>query len=512
MKLLTTAITLLLTAFLMNNCIYSQYTNFRLFPSSFNQIEPSISSHPSNPQIMFASAYTISGGIRSEGIYVTTNGGLNWTNLDTDLGVRAIRAILFDSVTGANLFVGTSAGVFARTNETNWTVRNTKLGNRSVRVLADDSASILYAGTDGGVYKSTNAGVNWTKMNKGLKTTKVRSFAIDPDTASTLYVGTTKGIYKSMDAGTNWVILTNGIGRPQINSILIDTTSTSLLYAGTTNGLFRSADAGASWSLSQSNLSTRDVSALVFAPGSSDMLFAGTRGTNFAGGTNDAFLVKFSPDGQTLQYALTFGGKRNDEGSDVAVDADGNAYVIGQTASRDFPVTTSANAYETNFAGKIDAFVTKFDPEGATKVFSMYFGGKKRDFGHGIALDPTGNAYIVGRTDSSKLPTTNTLETIDSKALKFGGKRDAFIAKLMTAPPVLTVQPIVMASSGAFPPDNSFQLLVSWPAPAFEFVLEARYPESGTWFQVTEPVTVVNGRHQVILPVSADTLLFRLRM
>ncbi|MCC7159626.1 MAG: T9SS type A sorting domain-containing protein [Ignavibacteria bacterium] len=82
MKLITTTFILFLNTLLLNNCIFSQYANFRLFPSGFNQIEPSISIHPSNPQILFASAYTISGGTRSEGIYVTTNGGLNWTGTD----------------------------------------------------------------------------------------------------------------------------------------------------------------------------------------------------------------------------------------------------------------------------------------------------------------------------------------------------------------------------------------------------------------------------------------------
>ncbi len=446
------------------------------------------------------------------GLFQSTDGGLSWTNAETQLGSPNVRAILFDSVTGTNLFLGTSSGVYARTNDTNWSMRNMGLRSRSVRALVDDPASILYAGTDGGVYRSTNEGVNWTKMNKGLKTTKVSALVIDPADASTLYAGTTKGIYKSMDAGTNWAILTNGIGRPTINSILIDPTLSSLLYAGTANGLFRSSDAGASWSLSQSNLSTRDVSALVFAPGSTDTIYAGTRGTNFAGGTNDAFLVKFAPDGLALEYALTFGGNRNDEGWDVAVDADGNAYVIGETASRNFPVTPSANSSETNLWGKIDAFVTKFDTNGATKLFSMYFGGNKRDFGYGIDLDPAGNTYIVGRTDSTKLPTTNSLQTINADPLKFGGKRDAFVAKLMTAPPVLTVQPIFSSSSSGLPGFNPSQLLVSWPAPAFEFTLEAREPESTEWIPVTAPVKVVNGRHQVILPASDTTLLFRLRM
>ena len=451
----------------------------------------------------------------SAGLFKSTDGGLLWTNAEVTLGTRNIRAILFDSATGTNLFVGTSTGVYARTNETNWAARNKGLSS-SVRALVDDPSSLLYAGTDGGVFKSTNAGVNWTKMNKGLKTTKVRALIIDPANASALYAGTTKGIYKTADAGTNWTSLTNGIGLPTINSLLIDPTSSLVLYAGTTNGLFRSADAGASWSLSQSNLTAHDVTSLAFALGNSATLYAGTRGTNFAGGTNDAFLVKFAPDGLSLDYALTFGGKKNDEGWDVAVDVDGNAYVTGQTASKNFPVrgpagsfTNVGTTYQTNLSGKIDAFLVKVNADGSSNLLSFYHGGKKTDIGQGIALDPTGNAYIVGWTDSTKLPTTNSLVTIQDDPLKFSGKRDSFVTKFLTGTPALSVEPVLVASAGA---DGSPRILVSWPASSYEFQLEARDPNGGDWFHVSEPVTVKNGRHQVLLPAFSTALLFRLRM
>lgn len=449
------------------------------------------------------------------GLFQSTNGGLTWTNAEPELGTPDVRTILFDAATGTNLFVGTSSGVFVRTNDTNWAARTKGLRSRSVRVLREDDSAILYAGTDSGVHKSTNWGVNWTAMNKGLKTTKVRSLVIDPASSATLYAGTTKGLFKTLNAGTNWTELTNGIGKPAINSLLIDPASSLALYAGTTNGLFRSLDAGASWSLSNSNLTARDVSTLIFAPGGTDTIYAGTRGTNFAGGTNDAFLVKFAPDGLALDYALTFGGNRNDEGWDVAVDADGNAYVTGQTASRNFPVrgpsgsfTNTSTIYQTNLSGKIDAFLVKVNADGSTNELSFYHGGKKTDIGHSVALDASGNAYIVGRTESSGLPATNALVTLEGDPARFGGKRDAFVTKFLTGAPALMMEPFLSASGPAGPP----QIRVSWPASAFEFRLEARDPDGGGWFPITEPVTKAAGRSQVILPATSGTLLFRLRM
>ena len=65
---------------------YAQYPNFRIHPSTSNQIEPAIVRHPTNPLIMFASSFTIRLSFKSEGVYVTTNGGVNWFGSDTCTG------------------------------------------------------------------------------------------------------------------------------------------------------------------------------------------------------------------------------------------------------------------------------------------------------------------------------------------------------------------------------------------------------------------------------------------
>lgn len=69
--------------------LFSQYPSFRIFPSSNYQIEPFIVRHPSNPQIMFASSYNVISqtSFRSEGVYVTTNGGQTWFGSDTCKGI-----------------------------------------------------------------------------------------------------------------------------------------------------------------------------------------------------------------------------------------------------------------------------------------------------------------------------------------------------------------------------------------------------------------------------------------
>jgi hypothetical protein len=139
----------------------------------------------------------------------------------------------------------------------------------------------------------------------------------------------------------------------------------------------------------------------------------------------DAFVTKLNPTGSALVYSTYLGGtSASDEGSGIAVDTAGNAYVTGSTFSRDFP--TTVGAFQTTRGGGFDAFVTKLNPTGSALVYSTYLGGSDFDFGNGIAVDTAGNVYVTGRTDSSDFPTT-----LGAFQTTFGGGfNDAFVTKL----------------------------------------------------------------------------------
>jgi photosystem II stability/assembly factor-like uncharacterized protein len=85
-----------------------------------------------------------------------------------------IFALAIDQNTPATVYAGTvGGGVFKSTNGgENWTAMNTGLTNNEVFVLAIDpnTSATVYAGTyGGGVFKSTNGGENWSAMNTGLQ-------------------------------------------------------------------------------------------------------------------------------------------------------------------------------------------------------------------------------------------------------------------------------------------------------------------------------------------------------
>lgn len=117
----------------------------------------------------------------------------------------------------------------------------------------------------------------------------------------------------------------------------------------------------------------------------------------------DAFITKLNPIGTTLLYSTYLGGRGEDSGSGIAVDAFGNANVIGTTWAKDFPI---ANAVQATLAGRSDCFLSKLSIDGSGLVYSTYIGGSGEDNGKAIALDGVGNAYLTGATSSSDLRTT----------------------------------------------------------------------------------------------------------
>jgi len=141
----------------------------------------------------------------------------------------------------------------------------------------------------------------------------------------------------------------------------------------------------------------------------------------------DAFISKWASDGSSLLYSTFFGGSDADAGRDIAVDSNGNAYVVGLTYSNDLPTTPSCFQPQPG-GGFIDAFVAKLsvNSTGVLELtYSTYLGGEGEDTGHGVAVDTSGSIYVTGRTFSNNFPTKHAFQP------ELGGDRDAFIAKLV---------------------------------------------------------------------------------
>ncbi len=130
---------------------------------------------------------------------------------------------------------------------------------------------------------------------------------------------------------------------------------------------------------------------------------------------NNAFVTKFAPSGTNLIYSTFLGGTNGDQADGITVDAAGNAYVTGTTASPNFPDTATNvpglfNELTNNLSGYLittNAFLAKLGPKGTNLVYSAVFGGFGGDTGYGVALDSAGEAFVAGTTSSTNFPTLN---------------------------------------------------------------------------------------------------------
>jgi hypothetical protein len=190
--------------------------------------------------------------------------------------------------------------------------------------------------------------------------------------------------------------------------------------------------------------------------------------TFYAGG-GDAFVAKLNAAGSALIYSTYLGGSDYDQAAGIAIDPAGEAYVTGFTTSTNLPTTTGAP--QTFYAGGGDAFVAKLNTAGSALIYSTYLGGSVDDQATGIAIDPAGEAYVVGSTYSTNFPTT-------AGALQptVAGNEHAFVFKLATTALELTAAPIaategtpftgtvgfLIDEAQAFAPVGAFTALVAW--------------------------------------------------
>ena len=221
--------------------------------------------------------------------------------------------VLSLAVSGSNIFAGTDSGVFLSTNDgTNWTAVNSGLTNTNVRALAVIDSNI-FAGTWGdGVFRFSNSGTSWTSVNSGLRDREVTSLAVS---GNTIFAGTeANGVYFSTTIGTSWT---------QVNGFIIPYTLSlaacgSNIFVGTYSGFFQVTDTGTSWTVVNSGLGNIISSFAV----SESNIFAGTYGEGVFlstdTGTSWTAVNSGLPE-KTFIYSFTVSGNNIFAGTDSGV-------------------------------------------------------------------------------------------------------------------------------------------------------------------------------------------------
>jgi hypothetical protein len=118
-------------------------------------------------------------------------------------------------------------------------------GGGAVCITAGPGGVDLFAGTAGGVFRSTDGGASWSAANKGLPGTWIEGFVIfGPD----LFAGTTEGVFRSTDNGATWVESNTGLGTsPHVAVMSLALLGTDLFAGTDEEGVYVSSDSGANW-------------------------------------------------------------------------------------------------------------------------------------------------------------------------------------------------------------------------------------------------------------------------
>jgi photosystem II stability/assembly factor-like uncharacterized protein len=302
---------------------------------------------PQHPSIAFAATENADAGI-----FTSSDGGRSWKQLDTTgIGSR-VDAVVVAPQHPTALYVGTEAGIF-KTNDggASWHAASMGLFDRETAQERENRFALgyvdalfvdprdpktLYAGTEEGLFRSTDGGAHWQSSLTDVG--PVAALAFDPTSATTLYAGTEpassitsgSGVFKSTDAGHSWSLL--GLAGRSVCALAVDPKRPNTVYAATSTGsMFRSADGGSSWRAIGSHPSSFGM---LMDPENPETVYASEGDRIFkssdGGGTwrtlnvgRRAAMLGFDPRTSTTLYARDLGRPVDLPGAGILVSTNG---------------------------------------------------------------------------------------------------------------------------------------------------------------------------------------------
>lgn len=274
----------------------------------------SLAIDPGNANILYA-------GSNSMGVYRSADGGAAWQAINSGLPVRLsgegalapfnhlpdehsydapffagvkaeleaeiqagsyppALAIAVDPHTPSRVVLGTQGQGIYRSTNGGATWESTALTSQTVYALAiaAQNPAILYAGVDGAqgsLWKSSNYGASWSRLDNGIAGLTVYGLWVDVDDPQRVVAGTNAGVYASGDGGGSWQIV--GLPGRSVYALAASPAKPGALFAGTADGLFYTTDGGMNWTAWNDGLVSREVRCLQFPAASPGTLLVGTQ-------------------------------------------------------------------------------------------------------------------------------------------------------------------------------------------------------------------------------------------
>jgi photosystem II stability/assembly factor-like uncharacterized protein len=340
---------------------------------------------PSSPTTVWAGngfGFGIAKSLDSGATWQSANGNLPSVTSGGSTFFPAIDSVAV-APDGSAVYLATSVGLFRSTDGgTNWTALETGLNElnfHSVAFLPGQPPGTVLAGGDaGGVYRTTNAGADWSVSSQGLNESLVTEVVANPSFAGIAYAAATDGVYATTNGGASWARASGGLPRSSVAALALrfavslQPGDQETLFAGTLgDGLWSSIDGGTTWSPQGSGLDDQFVSALAVAPSNITILYAGTNHP----GASPQRVYKSTDSGATwVQTGLDANGFPIDI---VTIDPDDSSRVAA--------FAHGAGGY--------------FQTENGGVVWRTVNPGSACGAVHAVAYEPQGDGVLVGVTN-----------------------------------------------------------------------------------------------------------------
>jgi len=174
--------------------------------------------------------------------------GKTWTRRDAGLEDVSVRAIAIDSNDASFVLVGGLNGVFRSTDAGMTWSRLSPHDNVESLAIDPRTRDRIYVGTWRQGWRTDDGGVTWTHINNGMVLdTDMFEITIDPENPDNLWVSSCGWVYNSTNRGDQWTRYRDGFNNRRIHDVSLDPCDPEVVYAGSVAGLYRSEDRGKSW-------------------------------------------------------------------------------------------------------------------------------------------------------------------------------------------------------------------------------------------------------------------------
>jgi len=279
------------------------------------------------------------------------------------------------AISGSNIFAGTNSGIFLSTdNGASWTSASSGEGY-GVHSLTVSGSDIYAATYFGGVFLSTNNGMNWTGISAGrLPDSNVTTVAVN---GSYIFAGTdTDGVFLSTNNGTTWTAVDSGLTNKGIQSLVVSGTN---IFAGTSGGVFLTSDSGETWTAINSGLGNTLISTLTV---NGTDIFAGTDGSGVYLSSNGGKNWSAANSGMTsgIVSSIVFSG------SNVFAGTPGGVYLS----------TNNGTSWTAARSGLADTGINALAVSGSTLLAGTYGDGVFASTDNGTSWTTSSSGLING--------------------------------------------------------------------------------------------------------------------